>query len=118
MRKFLATKSILAVCAFALGSGVSLAQRQDGAATAADAISDAVQEGHNPYRPEPAAPQSGNVNSAECQELLREYNATPKREYQATGPSITTSQGRVVQGLERDRSRKDLEETYKAKCAH
>jgi len=103
----------------ALGAaGIAHAQRLDGNAAAADAISDAVQAGHSPHRPVPGAQAAGNINSAECQELLEQFNATPKRAYQAGGSSITTSQGRVGSGIERDRSRDDLIDTFRAKCTH
>nr|WP_116339688.1 hypothetical protein [Cupriavidus taiwanensis] len=95
------------------------AQRQDGAAAAADAVSDAVQEGHSPYHPSRAPAASGNINSAECQALLEQFNAISRRAYQpASGRPITTSQGRSLPGLERDRARDDLIDTFRAKCTH
>ncbi|SPD56884.1 conserved exported protein of unknown function (plasmid) [Cupriavidus taiwanensis] len=104
----------------ALGmNSIAHAQRQDGAAAAADAVSDAVQEGHSPYHPARAPAASGNINSAECQELLEQFNSTSPRAYQpASGRPITTSQGRSLPGLERDRARDDLIDTFRAKCTH
>lgn len=113
--------SALAVAALTLGSGPCLAQQQDGAATAVNAIGEAVQQGHNPYHPQQAkaaVPVGSELMSEECQQLLREYNATPAREYQRGGRPITTSQGRVVQGLERTRSRDDVLDTFRARCMH
>ncbi|KWR74212.1 MULTISPECIES: hypothetical protein [Cupriavidus] len=98
--------------------GVARAQRQDSNAAAVDAIHDAVLEGHNPYRRATDEPISGDAFSPECQELLAEFNATPHRSYQATGPTIQTSQGRVVPGLQRDRARDDLLDTFREKCMH
>jgi hypothetical protein len=110
------------LCLAALGATTGAqAQREDGQARAADAISDAVQEGHSPYRPvapsaEPTA--TGQINSPECQAMLEQFNSTPKRAYQPSGPAITTSQGRVVRGLERDPARDNLIDTFRAKCTH
>lgn len=98
---------------------IAYAQRQDGAAAAADAVSDAVQEGHSPYHPSRVPAATGNINSAECQELLAQFNATSPKAYQpATGRPIITSQGRVVPGIERDRARDDLIDTFREKCTH
>lgn len=97
---------------------VARAQGQDGNAAAVDAIHDAVQEGHNPYRRAPDEPVDGELFSPECLELLAKINATPHRSYQATGPTIHTSQGRVVPGLQRDRVRDDLLDTFRTKCMH
>jgi hypothetical protein len=111
--------SAVIVCATLGANCIAYAQRQDRAAAAADAISDAVQEGHSPYHPSRVPAASGNINSAECQELLERFTATSNREYQpSSGRPITTSQGRVVPGLERDRARDDLIDTFRAKCTH
>ncbi|MGO4304421.1 hypothetical protein [Cupriavidus sp. RAF12] len=111
--------SAVVVCATLGANSVAYAQRQDGAAAAADAVSEAVQEGHSPYRPSREPTASGNINSPECQELLEQFTATPNREYQpSTGRPVTTSQGRVVPGLQRDRARDNLIDTFRAKCTH
>jgi hypothetical protein len=108
--------TVVIVCA-TLGAHCFAHAQQDGAA--ADAISDAVQEGHSPYHPSRVPAASDKINSAECQELLERFTATSNRAYQpSSGRPITTSQGRVVPGLERDRARDDLIDTFRAKCTH
>ncbi|NOV27640.1 hypothetical protein E5S69_29580 [Cupriavidus necator] len=119
MTNIRAIVSIMSVCGTLGLNCMAHAQRQDGAAAAADAVSEAVQEGHSPYHPSRVPVASGNINSAECQELLEQFNARSSRAYQpASGRPITTSQGRVVPGLEKDRARDDLIDTFRAKCTH
>jgi hypothetical protein len=113
---------VYCLCLVALGATPGAhAQRNDGPARAADAISDAVQEGHSPYRqsaPDDEPHTTRNLNSPECRELLEQFNSTPERAYQHSGAPITTSQGRVVRGLERDPARDNLIDTFRAKCTH
>ncbi len=85
---------------------------------AANAISDAVQEGSNPYRP----PSGGSTDSeeakrAKCEALKEEFNSTSKqRTYQSSGTATQNAQGRPIPKIERDKSRKALQETYRANC--
>ncbi len=85
---------------------------------AANAISEAVQEGSNPYRP----PAGGSTDPeearrAKCEALKDEFNATSKqRSYQSPGTATQNAQGRPVPKIERDKSRKALQETYRANC--
>lgn len=95
----------------------SLAQSAPGTG-AANAISDAVQEGSNPYRP----PSGGSTDPeearrAKCEALKEEFNATSKkRTYESSGTSTQNAQGRPVPKIERGTTRKDLQETYRANC--
>ncbi|QYY30462.1 MULTISPECIES: hypothetical protein [Cupriavidus] len=85
---------------------------------AANAISEAVQGGSNPYRP----PSGGSTDPeearrAKCEALKEEFNATSKqRAYESSGTSTHNAQGRPVPKIERDTTRKDLQETYRANC--
>ena len=96
---------------------ICLAQSAPGQG-AANAISEAVQEGSNPYRP----PSGGSTDPdearrAKCEALKEEYNATSKqRTYQSPGTSTQNAQGRPVPKIERDKTRKSLQETYRANC--
>ncbi|MCO4889972.1 hypothetical protein MKD50_11370 [Cupriavidus sp. WGtm5] len=90
------------------------AQRQDQGGAAA-AINDAVQQGTNPYRPDPSATPA-SIQSDECRALAEQIAQAPKREYRATGPAIETAQGRMVPELERDRPKKSLQQAYQEKC--
>ncbi|WP_265922273.1 hypothetical protein [Cupriavidus nantongensis] len=82
---------------------------------AAAAINEAVQQGTNPYRPDPSA-TPGSIQSDECRALAEQIAQAPKREYRATQPSIETAQGRKVPELERDRPKKALQRAYREKC--
>jgi hypothetical protein len=97
----------------ALGAACNAhAQQQDGKDAAAAAIGNAVQEGSSPYRPE----SRSDALAAECRELAAQIGGAPKRDYQVSGQSIETSQGRMVPELERERPRKALQEAYRTKC--
>lgn len=102
----------------ALGcASTALAQR---AATegAASAISDAVQGGTNPYRAPSAASQDPEEAArAKCEELREQYNATSKkRSYHSSGPGTQTAQGRTIPKIERDKTRKQLQQAYRDNC--
>lgn len=98
-------------------ASTALAQTAPGQG-AANAISDAVQEGSNPYRP----PSGGSTDPeearrAKCEALKDEFNGTSKqRTYQSSGTATHNAQGRPVPKIERDKSRKALQETYRANC--
>lgn len=85
---------------------------------AANAISEAVQGGTNPYRP----PSGGSTDPeearrAKCEALKDEFNGTSKqRTYQSPGTATQNAQGRPIPKIERDKSRKALQETYRANC--
>lgn len=97
----------------ALGAACSAhAQRQDGKDAAAAAIENAVQEGSTPYRPESRAQSLAD----ECRELAAQIGGAPKREYQTSGQSIETAQGRMVPEIERERPKRELQEAYRVKC--
>lgn len=94
--------------------GVSNAQQ--GAGNAANAISEAVQEGSSPYRPTPATTPD-DERRARCQSLRDEYNAASKqRTYNSSGTAGQTAQGRSIPKIERDKTLKSLKETYEANC--
>ena len=96
-------------------------QPQPGGAAAIDnVIGDAVKEGESPYRPTPrppgaAAPTQQTIDDAECQQLMRQMNETPKRSYKPGAPT-ENSQGSDVMSVERDRTRRQLQKTFKEKC--
>ncbi|KWR77519.1 hypothetical protein [Cupriavidus sp. IDO] len=87
---------------------------------AANAISDAVQEGSSPYRPPSAdATSLDDAMRAKCEALKEQYNATSKqRSYKSSGPATQNAQGRTIPKIERDQTRKSLQETYRANCTH
>ncbi len=89
---------------------------ESGNAAINQAISNAVQEGTNPYHP--MSPQSAGQTSQEevCRELASQIATAPKREYKTTGGTIDTAQGRSIPELERDTPRKDLQKLYQEKC--
>ncbi|WER47064.1 hypothetical protein CupriaWKF_05730 [Cupriavidus sp. WKF15] len=100
-------------------ASMTLAQTAPGPGQgAANAISEAVQEGGNPYRP----PSGGSTDPEEarrarCEALKDEFNATSKqRTYQSSGTATHNAQGRPIPKIERDKSRKALQETYRANC--
>ncbi|SOZ21592.1 conserved hypothetical protein [Cupriavidus taiwanensis] len=77
-----------------------------------------LQGGASPYRP-PAAPgeDPDEARRAKCESLKAQYNATSKRRsYQSSGPATQTAQGRTIPRIERDQSRKSLQEAYRANC--
>lgn len=93
--------------------------REQGAAAA---ISEAVQEGSNPYRPPSAPTPDANATPeearrAKCRALMDEYNATPgQRAYTSPGTATQNAQGRAVPKIERDQARKNIEQTYRENC--
>lgn len=116
-----AVKSCAAVV-LALGVGLpAYAQTPPGGKAAIDsAISDAVKEGESPYRPTPHPPgvpadRAQNYSDPECQALMKQMNETPKRKYNPAKP-VENSQGNDVMAVERDRTRKQLQRTFKEKC--
>lgn len=96
-------------------------QPQPGGTAAIDnVIGDAVKEGESPYRPVQrppgaAAPTQQTINDAECQQLMAQMNETPKRTYKSGAP-VENSQGSDVLSVERDRTRRQLQKTFKEKC--
>lgn len=94
------------------------AQAQTVPSSGAAAISDAVREGSNPYRPPSASSASpADAKRERCDALLQELNGTSKqRAYTSPGTATQSAQGRAIPKLERDKSRKQLEETYRANC--
>jgi hypothetical protein len=91
-----------------------------GTAAIDNVIGDAVKEGESPYRPMPrppgaAAPTQQTIDDAECQQLMAQMNETPKRSYKSGAP-VENSQGNDVLSVERDRSRRQLQKTFKEKC--
>ncbi|WP_439685144.1 DUF4148 domain-containing protein [Cupriavidus oxalaticus] len=102
----------------ALGSVSAALAQQSPPQGAAGAISEAVQEGTNPYRP-PSAPtlDPDQITRDKCESLKEQYNATSKkRTYQSSGPATQTAQGRTIPKIERDKSRKELEQAYRDNC--
>ncbi|WP_454741590.1 hypothetical protein [Cupriavidus necator] len=83
---------------------------------AAGAISEAVQGGTNPYRPPSAATQDPEeAERAKCEALMEQYNATKKRSYHS-GPGTQNAQGRTIPKIERDKTRKQLQQVYRDNC--
>ncbi|SPK72182.1 conserved exported protein of unknown function [Cupriavidus taiwanensis] len=109
----------MAAALLALGCTAAGAQHAPAPAPdAAGAIAEAVQGGASPYRP-PAAPgeDPDEARRAKCESLKAQYNATSKRRsYQSSGPATQTAQGRTIPRIERDQSRKSLQEAYRANC--
>ncbi|AEI76590.1 hypothetical protein CNE_1c12360 [Cupriavidus necator N-1] len=85
---------------------------------AAGAISEAVQGGASPYRPPSAAsPDPDDAARAKCEALKEQYNATSKkRSYQSSGPATQNAQGRTIPKIERDKTRKQLQQAYRDNC--
>ena len=113
--------AVLLTVALTLGvPAVALAQSTSPAqGNAAAAISDAVQEGANPYRPPSASSVSPEeARRAKCEELKNQFAAGAHGPNSYTSPGMATqnAQGRAVPKIERDRSRDALEETYRANC--
>ncbi|KAI3590889.1 hypothetical protein D9X30_4374 [Cupriavidus sp. U2] len=109
---------IVATGALSLCLGAMPAQAQQMPSSGAAAISDAVREGGNPYRA-PSAPSASPADAKRerCDALLQELSGTSKqRAYTSPGTATQSAQGRAVPKLERDNSRKQLEETYRANC--
>ncbi|WP_427308899.1 hypothetical protein [Cupriavidus sp. H39] len=108
------SRQCLAAALLALGAGAQHASGPD----AAGAISDAVQSGASPYRPPAAASDDPDeARRAKCEALRAQYNATSKqRSYQSSSPATQTAQGRTIPKIERDESRKSLQEAYRANC--
>lgn len=85
---------------------------------AENAISEAVQGGASPYRPPSADSASAeDAARAKCEALKEQFNATSKQpSYHSPGPATQNAQGRTIPKIERDQSRKSLQETYRANC--
>ncbi|SPA13415.1 putative lipoprotein [Cupriavidus taiwanensis] len=113
LNRIAALVALCALGALAVAGGAH-AQRQDQGGAAA-AINEAVQEGTNPYRPDPSATPA-SIQSDECRALAEQIAQAPKREYRATEPAIETAQGRMLPELERDRPKKSLQQAYREKC--
>lgn len=94
------------------------AQAPSSGADPANAISEAVQQGANPYRPPGGAEaDSEQARRDRCAELERQFNVAPRqRRYTSPGTATETAQGRPIPKIERDQSRKTLQESYKANC--
>lgn len=111
----------LGACLPAYAQSQSQPQPQPGGTAAIDnVIGDAVKEGESPYRPVQrppgaAAPTQQTINDAECQQLMAQMNETPKRNYKSGAP-VENSQGNDVLSVERDRTRRQLQKTFKEKC--
>ncbi|MBP0628525.1 MULTISPECIES: hypothetical protein [unclassified Cupriavidus] len=102
----------------ALGSATAALAQQSPGPGAAGAISEAVQEGTNPYRPPSAhTPDPDEARRAKCEALEEQYNALSKqRTYQSSGPGTQTAQGRTIPKIERDKTRKQLQQAYRDNC--
>ncbi|RZT30776.1 hypothetical protein [Cupriavidus agavae] len=105
--------------------GSSVWAQAQGTSGAAAAISDAVQEGSNPYRP-PSAPNPNDKTNASyedqrrarCDQLLRDINETSnQRSYKSPGTATTNAQGGAVPKLERDKTLKRLQQSYRDNCS-
>lgn len=112
---------VLLMLGGALAAHAQTPQTQpDGTAAVDSAISDAVKGGESPYRPMPrqTAPgaQQQTFEDAECQALMRQMNETPKRSYRPSDTPVENSQGADVLAVERDRTRRQLQKTFKEKC--
>lgn len=108
----------LVTALLALGSASTGLAQQSPPKGAAGAISEAVQEGSNPYRA-PSTPtlDPDQITREKCESLKDQYNATSKkRSYQSSGPATQTAQGRTIPKIERDKSRKELEQAYRENC--
>ncbi|MEM5428253.1 hypothetical protein [Cupriavidus oxalaticus] len=102
----------------ALGSASTALAQQSPPKGAAGAISEAVQEGSNPYRP-PSAPtlDPDQITRDKCESLKDQYNAaSKKRTYQSTTTTTQNAQGRPITKVERDKSRKELQQVYRDNC--
>ncbi len=77
-----------------------------------------MQGGASPYRPPSAAsPDPEEAARAKCEALKEQYNATSKkRSYQSSGPATQTAQGRTIPRIERDKTRKQLQQAYRDNC--
>ncbi|SPR96684.1 hypothetical protein [Cupriavidus taiwanensis] len=111
----LISRQSVAAALLALGCTAAGAQQ---APDAAGAIAEAVQGGASQYRPPAAASEDPDeARRARCESLKAQYNATSKqRSYQSAGPATQTAQGRTIPRIERDKSRKSLQEAYRANC--
>lgn len=111
-------RTAVALCAASLWLASAHAQQAGDTRAINNAINEAVQGGETPYRPlTPAQTRQELSLDAECQALADKISATPRqRRYNATGPEIETAQGLSSPGLERDRTRKALEASYREKC--
>jgi hypothetical protein len=111
-------RTAFALCAALLCLASAHAQQTGDERAINNAITEAVQGGETPYRPlTPAQSRQELSLDAECRALADKLNATSRqRRYSATGPEIETAQGLSSPGLERDRTRKSLEASYREKC--
>ncbi|AZG17151.1 hypothetical protein [Cupriavidus pauculus] len=107
-----------------LPGGAARGQSQNNG-SAASAISEAVQEGSNPYRP-PSAVNPENKSDASyeeqrrarCDQLRRDIEETDrKRTYTSPGTATTSAQGRAIPKLERDKTLKRLQQSYRQNCS-
>ncbi|MEN7530212.1 MULTISPECIES: hypothetical protein [unclassified Cupriavidus] len=115
----------LAALLVLIPGSMAWAQPQSGASSAAAAISEAVQDGSNPYRP-PSAPNPNDKSNASyedqrrarCDQLLQDINDTSrKRTYKSPGTATTNAQGEAVPKLERDKTLKRLQQSYRDNCS-
>ncbi|AGW89623.1 MULTISPECIES: hypothetical protein [Cupriavidus] len=111
------SKRCLATGLLVLGcTSAALAQRAS-TEGAASAISDAVQGGTNPYRAPAAVTQDPEEAArVKCEELKEQYNATSKRRSYHSGPGTQNAQGRTIPKIERDKTRKQLQQVYRDNC--
>lgn len=92
-------------------------QAPSGDAAIKGAISDAVQSGETPYRPlTPAQTRESQSKDVECRQMLDQLGSMSKQRRYDTGQPIENAQGRSIPSLELDKSRKKLEQAYRAKC--
>jgi len=106
---------LAAIAALSLATA-ALAQQAPGPG-AAGAISDAVQGGASPYRPPGAATDPEQDKRDKCADIEEQLNLSPKqRKYTSPGTATQSAQGRAVPKIERDQTRKQLQQTYKSNC--
>ncbi|WP_354685732.1 hypothetical protein [Cupriavidus necator] len=104
---------VAAIAALAV-AGSAHAQNPQGRGAAA-AISEAVQQGTTPYRPDPDA-TAASIQSEECRELADQVAVAPRRQYRESAQGIENAQGRPVPQIERNRPRRTLQQAYREKC--
>lgn len=97
----------------AWGSMPAGAQPASGDAAINNAISEAVREGSSQFTPTPSRPMT---RDEECDMLARQIGQTPQRVYRPSDRHVENSQGTDVPSIERDRTRRQLQQVYRQKC--
>ncbi|MGO4308178.1 hypothetical protein [Cupriavidus sp. RAF12] len=82
-------------------------------ATINDAISDAIREGSPRFQPTPSQPSSLDE---QCNQLAEQIDETPRRSYRLSGVPVENSQGTEISTVQRDRTRRQLQQVYREKC--